>query len=149
VSAVFRQRLGAQQQQNQAAQQAQTQHILDNWAKDKDPAVFERVRRRMAELIMAGIAGLEPDGSISLDKAWDAACALDKDASEQMISQRIAADRQKAAEAAQRAKRAGSSFGPSSPGRNSGSSSNKSTKGKSVRETLLESIAASRGNEKY
>jgi hypothetical protein len=137
------------EQQNQAAQQAQTQQILDNWAKDKDPAVFERVRRRMAELIMAGIAGLEPDGSISLDKAWDAACALDKDASEQMISQRIAADRQKAAEAAQRAKRAGSSFGPSSPGRNSGGSSSAKQPKRSVRDTLLDAVAEARGSEKY
>jgi hypothetical protein len=35
-----------QHQQNQAQLQAQTQQVLDNWAKDKDPAVFERVRRK-------------------------------------------------------------------------------------------------------
>jgi hypothetical protein len=142
--AAYEQRLGQMEQVNQANQQAQAQQTLDQWAKDKDPAVFAKVRHRMAELILAGIAGLEPDGSISLDKAWDAACALDRDVSEQMIAQRIAADRQKAAAAAEKAKRAGVSFGPSSPGRGSGSSSAKPTKGRTVRESLLESIESAR-----
>jgi hypothetical protein len=107
--------------------------------------VFERVRRKMAELIQTGIAGLEPDGSISLDKAFEAACALDKDVAEQMIAQRIAADRKAASDAAARARRGAASLLPSSPGRNTGSSGNAKKQSRSVRESIESAIEEARG----
>jgi hypothetical protein len=98
----------------------------------------------MGELILAGIAGLEPDGSISLDKAFDAAVALDPALSEKAIADRIAQERKAASDAAQRARRSSASLSPGAPGRGSGSSSAKPTRGKTVRESLIESIESAR-----
>jgi hypothetical protein len=57
--------------------------------------------------------------------------------------------RARAKEVADRARRAGSSFAPTSPGRNTGSSSAKPTRGKSVRESLQEAVEQARGSERY
>jgi hypothetical protein len=148
VAAYINQHYGGLQQQVADQGQWHAEQTLAQWAKNKDPETFARVRRKMGELIQAGIAGLEPDGSISLDKAFDAACALDPVLSEKAVTDRIAQERKAASEAAQQARRSSASLSPGAPGRNTGSSSNKPTKGKSVGETLLESIDQARGGSR-
>jgi hypothetical protein len=146
-------RLGGIQQNHQEQLQAQTQQVLDNWSKDKE--FFSEVRYLMGSLAMPNpetgqsVVPLK-DGAVDLDGLYAAACAMTPAISEKQFQQKLAAERKAASDAAARARRTGVSFGPSSPGRNTGSSSsNKSTRGKSVRESLHEAIQASRGNERY
>jgi hypothetical protein len=64
-------------------------------------------------------------------------------------AERAAAERSAAKEAADKARRAGVSFAPSSPGRNSLSSSKQKTGSKSVRESIAEAIQTHRGDQRY
>jgi hypothetical protein len=116
-------RLGAQQQMNEAHQMAQTQQVLADFAKDKPH--FEKVRRRMGELLAprpdgTSIIPLTPEGHVDLSTAYTMACNLDDTIREQMIAERIAQEKRAAKEAADKARRAGVSFAPTSPGKNTG-----------------------------
>jgi hypothetical protein len=145
-------RLGGIQQMNQAAQEQQTQAVLNEFAKDKPH--FERVRRGMGELLQPDAQGrsiipLTPEGHVNLLEAYNMAVRTDEELNNQMFAERAAAERKAAADAAAKARRAGVSFAPSSPGRNTGSSANKQQRGKSVRESLQAAVEQARGSAKY
>jgi hypothetical protein len=89
------------------------------------------------------------NGGVDLDEAYRISCLSMPAVAAKMDARRVAEERRVAKEQADKARRAGVSFAPSSPGRNTGSSSAKPTRGKSVRESLNEAIQASRGNERY
>jgi hypothetical protein len=147
------QRLGMMEHANNERLQAQTMDTLMKWAADKPH--FQTVRYRMGEILSPNpetgrsIIPLKQDGSVDLDSAYDFAVRTHPTLGEAYIQDRIAQERKAASDAAAKARRAGSSFAPSSPGRSTGSSANKQQRGKSVRESLNEAIQASRGNERY
>jgi hypothetical protein len=81
---------------------------------------------------------------VDLDRAYEVACSMTPAIAEKLYQRRVAAANKQARDQADKSRRAGISFGPTSPGRGSGSSSTKPTKGRTVRESLLESIEQAR-----
>jgi hypothetical protein len=148
------QRLGAQQQMNEAHQMAQTHAILDEFAKSHPH--FEKVRRRMGELLNPNpqtgqsIIPLAPEGHVDLQTAYDMACNLDDSIRESMFQERIANERRAAKEAADKARRASAGLRPGAPGGNNtfGSGANKQKQRQSVRESIEAAVAESRGGSR-
>ena len=139
----------AQQVQTQQAQQraAQTQQIITDFSKGKKH--FENVRVKMAQLIQAGVAGLNEDGSINLNHAYETALHLDPNVWAEVQRETNAQARAAAKAEADRKRYAGSSLSPTSPGRNNFAAGKKPARGKSVRETLDEAVAEARDNARY
>jgi hypothetical protein len=147
------QRLGMMEHANNERLQAQTMDTLMKWAADKPH--FETVRYRMGEILSPnpetgrGIIPLKQDGSVDLDSAYDFAVRMHPTLGEEYIQDRIAQERKAASDAAAKARRAGSSFAPSSPGRNNaGSSANKQQKKRSVRDSIIAAVDEARGRER-
>ena len=147
----FGQQLGSMQQTFASQQEAKTQEILANWAKDKPH--FEKVRGLMAQLIASGAVPLK-EGRVDLDGAYTKAVRLDDDVFTQMQQAEVAkkdaemkaaaAAKKKADEdAAKAAKAASASLTPNAPGSAPGAHG-KPKKGRSVRETLLDAIGEAR-----
>ena len=135
----------AQQVQMQQAQQraAQTQQIITDFSKGKKH--FENVRVKMAQLIEARVAGLNEDGSINLDHAYETALHLDPNVWAEVQRETNAQARAAAKAEADRKRYAGSSLSPTSPGRNNFAGNKKPARGKSVRDSLHDSIDELRG----
>jgi hypothetical protein len=137
-----------QHQQNENAMRLQTEDTLARWAADKPFFNEPGIRRRMGLLLQPDINGNSvvplKNGQVDLDEAYRLSCLADSNVAAKMDAQRQAAERKAAKEVADRARRSSMSLSPSSPGRGSGSPSNKPTKGKSVRESLIESIESAR-----
>lgn len=111
-----------QQQQSQAAEAAGS--YLGSWAKDKP--YFEAVKPQMKYLVDTGQVGLNAQGILDLDKAYEYAVANNAQIQAQMRADSEAKAQAEAAEAAQkkaketaarlnRARNAGSSLRPSPP----------------------------------
>jgi hypothetical protein len=135
------------QQQQTAAQQARTQQIVSEFSKGKK--YFDSVRVRMAQLISAGVAGLNEDNSIDLENAYQAALRLDPNIWAEVQRESNAQARAAAKAETDRKRYAGSSLSPTSPGRNNFAAGKKPARGKSVRETLDEAVAEARDNARY
>ena len=116
--------------QTQQAQQqaARTQQIVTDFSKGKKH--FENVRVKMAQLIQAGVAGLNEDGSIYLNHAYETALHLDPNVWAEVQRETNAQARAAAKAEADRKRYAGSSLNPSSPGRNNIGGGKKPSRGK-------------------
>jgi hypothetical protein len=136
------QKLGTFQQHVNSQQQQQVNDVLAKWPADKPH--YERVRRMMGQLIQTGVVPLK-DGSVDLDGAYEVAVRMDPELHNQIISERVAGDRRALSERAQKAKRAGVSMAPSSPGAGASAAAAKRPKGRSVRESLYDAIDEHRG----
>jgi hypothetical protein len=122
--------------------EAQAHAVLNEFKKDKP--YFEQVRAAMARLISNGSIPFTADGAIDLQGAYDAACHLDPAIREQIFNDRLGRERRNASDAAARARRAGVSLPPGSPGRStSNGAGRKAAKGTSVRESIARAIEES------
>jgi hypothetical protein len=141
------QQLGTMQQSFAAQQEAKTQEILGNWAKDKPH--FEKVRGVMAQLIQSGAVPLK-EGRVDLDGAYEKAVRLNDEIWQQTQADaqaKAAADlkakadaKKKADEAAAAgAKKAAVSLTPTAPG-SAPAQQGKAKKKQSVRESLMSAI---------
>ncbi len=145
----FTNQLGQLSTNFQQQSQAKTEEILANWSKDKPH--FEEVRRTMARLIASQEVPPLPNGAADLDRAYDMALwALPEIREKILAEQRQKADAElKAKQAAERkaqqdqadkARRAqAGSLSGNAPG--SPTLPVKGKKGKTVAESLRESIA--------
>jgi hypothetical protein len=135
------QRLGALT----AQQQEQTVNaVIADFAKGREH--FERLRGKMAALLQGGAIPLLPDGRVDLASAYDAALKLEPELFEQAVAERIAAEKKKQRDYADRARRAGSSLGGAAPGGNNWlGGAKKRTGGKSVRESISEALEEAAG----
>lgn len=147
----FSEQIGGLQNTFAEQSQAKTEETLAVWAKDKP--YFEEVRELMAHLIHSQAVPLKEGGKVDLDTAYDQAIWARPE-----VRQRILADQQKKQQDAAKAKaeaerkaqqeqaakaaRAGSSLGIGAPGAPAQPDKGKQTKGKSVRESINEAIAA-------
>jgi hypothetical protein len=131
----------AQQVQAQQAQQVatRTQQIVTDFSKGKKH--FENVRVKMAQLIQAGVAGLNEDGSINLDHAYETALHLDPKVWAQVQRENEAQARAAAKAEVDRKRYASSSLNPSSPGRNNIGSGKKPARGRSVRDSIADTAS--------
>ena len=127
----------AQQHWVQQQQAAKTNEILSNWSRDKP--FYEDVRVLMARGIESGAVPLK-NGAIDLDGAYAFACAAHPQIREQLYTQRAGAERKAATDRANQARRAGASLSPTSPGSNNFAGNKKPARGKSVRDSLHDSI---------
>jgi len=129
---------------------AQTEDVLARWAADKP--FFEQCRRTMGLLLQPDANGNSvvplKAGAVDLDRAYEVSCMMIPEVAAQIQQQKQTAANKLSRDQAERARRGAASLSPGAPGRNTGSSSNKPTKGKSVRETLLESIDQARGGSR-
>lgn len=131
-------------QQQEAQGLAAANAVLDEFKKNRPH--FERVRGRMSVLIGNGVIPLTPEGHVPLQEAYDAAVRMDPELGEQIIAERMAAEKKRAREQAERARRAGSSLGTTSPGSNNSlGGAKKRTGGKSVRESISEALEEAAG----
>jgi hypothetical protein len=139
----------AQQVQTRQAEQqaAQTQQIITDFSKGKKH--FENVRVKMAQLIQAGVAGLNEDGSINLNHAYETALHLDPNVWAQVQRENEAQARAARNAEADRKRYASSSLSPTSLGRNNFASNKKPARGKSVRESLQDAVSEARDNARY
>ena len=130
----FEQRLGTFQQHVDAQQERAVNDILANWSRDKP--FYEKVRGVMAAGISSGAVPLK-GGAVDLDGAYAFACAADPTIREEMITQRIASERKRQSEQADRARRSSASLSPFAPGSNNsvGAAKNK-RRGVSVRDSI-------------
>ena len=130
----FEQRLGTFQQHMDSQQERTVNDILANWSRDKPH--YEAVRGAMANLIASGICPLK-NGAVDLDNAYSMAVRMDPTLGEQMITERIASERKRQSEQAERARRSGASLSPFAPGSNNsvGAAKNK-RRGVSVRDSI-------------
>ena len=133
----IREAMTEQQRWVQEQQAAKTNEILSNWSRDK--TFYEDVRVLMARGIESGAVPLR-NGAIDLDGAYAFACAAHPQIREQLYAQRAAAERKSATERANQARRAGASLSPTSPGSNNVGGGKKPPRGKSVRDSLHDSI---------
>ncbi len=135
-------------------QQQKTQEILANWSRDKPH--YEKVRAVMSDLLQPNettgrsVIPLK-DGAVDLDSAylaavklvpevWEAEQASAKAAEEAKVKAAAEAKKKADAEAAEKAKRASASLTPGAPGTGSSAGGAKPKKGKSVKESLMDSI---------
>jgi hypothetical protein len=150
VAQMIQQNLKPLQDSLQERQQADANVALGAWAKDKP--YFEDVRQQMSQLVGTGIVPLK-DGQVDLDGAYNAAIRMNPDVWEKIQGEenakRVAAAKaaeaakvKAAADAVAKAKAASSSLAPTSP--TTANLQAKPKKGKSVRESLLDSIAEHR-----
>ena len=139
----------AQQVQAQQAQQqaARTQATLDTWSRDKK--YFSRVRQTMAGLIQSAVAGIDSEGNISLDDAYDAACWRDPAIRAELLAEHDARKVKSYSDRATQARRAGASLSPSSPGSFSNAGKAKRSTGKTVRQSLEEAVSDAREQSRY
>jgi hypothetical protein len=136
---------------NFAAQsQARTEEVVSSWAKDKPH--FEAVRGLMAQLISSGAVPLK-DGHVDLDGAYNMAIYAMPDVRQQLMTEeqkkrdaeakaKRDAEAKAASEAAAKAKAKQISVITSAPGAEVAKKQN--TKGKSVRESLMDAIEDAR-----
>ena len=134
----------------QAQNEAKTNDVLMQWAKDKPH--FERVRGQMAKLIGSGYIPLLADGRVDLDGAYDAALWGDKEiraelsaaqqeAAEKALKAKAEAEQKAQQAAADKARKAAVSVAPGAPGASSLNGARaRGGKAKSVRESLAEAI---------
>ncbi len=143
------QRFGALENTFAQQNQAKTEEILAHWAKDKPH--YEEVRNLMAHLIGSGAVEALPDGRADLDKAYDMALYANPDvrtrllASQTQAAEKARKDREAAEKTAQqaladKARKTGISLSPAAPGAVAAQGKPKG-KGKSVKESLMESIS--------
>lgn len=136
------------QQQNEA----KTNEVLFNWSKDKPH--FEEVRQLMAQFIQSGAVPLK-NNQVDLDGAYEMALyanpevraklLAEKDAAaEKARRDRAAAIKKKQEEEALKARRAGANIGGGAPGDAAPTGGKPKGRGKSVRESLLESLSEAR-----
>jgi hypothetical protein len=102
------------QQQRDQDGAARANAVIEEFKKGKPH--FDRCRAQMAAVIQSGLVPLTPNGSVDLQSAYDFVVRADPELHEQMIAQRIAAERKAAKEQASRARYASSSLAPTSPG---------------------------------
>jgi hypothetical protein len=115
------------------------QGILADFAKSHPH--YERLRGKMAALVAGGAVPLTPEGAVDLEKSYQAAMRMDDELGELMFAERIAAEKKKQREYADRARRAGASLGGAAPGSNNSLGGTKKRPGsRSVRDSIAESI---------
>lgn len=143
------QRFGALESTFQQQSQAKTEEILAHWAKDKPH--YEEVRSLMAHLIGSGAVPPTDNGQADLDKAYDMALyAMPEVRAQVLAAQQQAADKaRKDKEAAERtaqqaqadkARKANVSVTSAAPGGSVASPGKPKVKGRSVKESLMDSI---------
>ena len=141
-AASVKQRLNGFQQTIQQQQEAQglaaANAVPDEFKKSRPH--FERVRGAMSALIGRGILPLTPEGAVPLQEAYDMAVRMDPELGEQLIAERMSAEKKRQREQAERARRAGSSLGGAAPGGNNSLGAPKTKRGRSVKESLYDSI---------
>lgn len=151
----LRQRQAAFEEAIQRQNQAKTEETLAVWSNGKP--YFEQVREKMAYLIGSGSIPLK-DGRVDLDRAYDEACwaipEVRADLQHQAASAarakaeaKRAAERKAQAEQAQKAIRAATSVPLNAPGVPGVKTNGQARKGKSVRQTLDEAVAAAKASQ--
>jgi hypothetical protein len=152
--AQFKQHQSSLQQSFAEQSMAKTNELLDQWAKDKPH--FNEVRQFMGHLLTpdpnTGAAAVPlKDGRVDLDTAYDMAVYANPNIRSKVLAEqgaKIEADKKAKRDAeakaqddqAKKARAASGSLSPSSPGAEA-SRKQKSAKGKSVRESLRDSIS--------
>lgn len=135
------QRLDSFEQQQAAQLMSVAQQTVEQWAKDKP--FFTSVKAEMARLMQSGEVPLLPNGHADLDTAYNRAI---EPIMAQFAQQQQTQEQERRA-AAERARKASASLRTgTAPGASYQlNGANKKTKGKSVRESLYDSIAEHRG----
>jgi hypothetical protein len=133
-------RLGNYQNHIDEQQQATVNNVIANFAKDRPH--FEKVRVTMGKIIQQGIIPLTPEGHVDLATAYDTAVRMDPTLHDSIVNERLASERQAQSANAKRARSAGASLSPTSPG--SASKEPPAKRGRSVRESLMDAIADQR-----
>ena len=88
------------------------------------------------------------DGKIDLDQLYASACTMTPSIAEKMYERRIAAANKQSREQADRARRSSASLAPGAPGRGSAGSTTKPRGRTSVRESIEQALAESRGGSR-
>jgi hypothetical protein len=130
------QRLGTFQQHMDSQQQAQVEDVLAKWSADKKH--YQQVRHAMGTLIRTGVCPLV-NGQVDLDGAYQMAVRMNPALHDELVTERIAAERSRASDAAKRARYSSASLPPQGPGSASGREPPRK-KGLSVRESLMNAI---------
>jgi hypothetical protein len=126
------------QQQEEARQVAHANAVIDEFKKSRPH--FEVVRSQMASLVQSGVIPLK-NGAVDLAAAYDASVKLHPDLFEQTVAERIAAEKKRQRDYADRARRAGASLGGAAPGSNNALGGTKKRPGaRSVRDSINAAI---------
>lgn len=134
------------QTQLSASQQQQATNYVNSWAADKPH--FERVRKNMYGLLASNSIPLK-NGEFDLDEAYNRAVRMDPELYEEMVNERLEAEREankkKAAEkaekqknAVERARKANISLKPNAP--TIPAQNNQNSKKQSIRDTIKSAV---------
>lgn len=103
-----------QQEAQKSRQVAAINTVLERFIADPSHRYYHNVESRMAQLIEGGVVARSGDYATDLKSAYELACKMDPEISEQLINERIAkteeSRRQSEKEAAEKAKRASRSI---------------------------------------
>jgi hypothetical protein len=129
-------------QQEEARQQAHANAVIEDFKRGREH--FETVRSHMASLIAGGVIPLR-NGAVDLSAAYEAAVRMLPDTFEQTVAERIAAEKKKQRDYADRARRSSASLSVNAPGSNNSIGAKKRVGGKSVRASIEEALEEASG----
>lgn len=148
MTKAIEQKFGALENTFATQREAQTQELIDAWAKDKP--YFKDVKVMMGHLLASGQIPALPNGAADLDTAYEQAVYANRDTRARMLEdqrKKAEADTKAKAEKERRAqqdqvngaRKAAVGLGPSSPGTTTPGTAQQKGK-KSVRESIMEAI---------
>lgn len=155
LTTAIERKFGALENTFASQREAQTQEVIDSWAKDKP--YFNDVKVMMGHLLASNQIPALANGSADLDTAYDMAVyanpvtrakSLDDQRKKAEKDARDKAERERNANQAHAngARKAAVGLGPSSPGTTTPAVGKQAGKGKSVRESLMEAMEEVNGN---
>ena len=137
------QRVGALEQQHMEQQQARTNEILENWARDKPH--YSKVRLMMSRLLMPNPATGESiiplkNGAVDLDSAYAESLKLVPEVWAAVQAEERAAERKRNNDEAARKRYTSSSLTPRAPGGNNNIGGAKKRGSQSVRDSISAAV---------